>query len=134
MSRLHNCCDCGVFSLLAANCLILNEPLKYSLADIPLGRRWIALQCLQLAVRWQRSFGKLSGPGTSAFEPSLIVTCVELSSQPQQPGTPRFRDAYDAAATEASLLALTQKRQYMYQLRLRHRHIAAAPTTESGSS
>jgi sentrin-specific protease 1 len=45
--------DCGVFSLLASDCLMLGEPLEYTQKDIPLARRWVALQCLEAMARWQ---------------------------------------------------------------------------------
>ena len=42
-----------MLTLLAADCLLLGEPLKYTQADIPLARSWITLQCLELEARWQ---------------------------------------------------------------------------------
>jgi sentrin-specific protease 1 len=44
--------DCGVFALLAADFLMLGEPLTYSQKDIPQARRWIALQCLECSLSW----------------------------------------------------------------------------------
>ena len=42
--------DCGVFSLLAADCIMLGETLEYTQSDIPLARLRTALQCLEVSV------------------------------------------------------------------------------------
>jgi Ulp1 family protease len=39
--------DCGVFTLLAADCLALREALVYAQDDMPIARKWIALQSIR---------------------------------------------------------------------------------------